>query len=842
MTTPSDNQTTVDMEARIERLLQAMTLEEQVSLLAGDTFWLTVPVERLGIPPIKVSDGPNGARGGGALVGGVPAACFPVAISLAATWNTTLVEQIGQALAEEAQSKGARVLLAPTVNIHRSTLNGRNFECYSEDPFLSARMSVAYISGVQSRGVAATIKHFVGNESEFERMTISSEIDDRSLREIYLPPFEAAVKEAGVWAVMSGYNKVNGTYVGDNPRLLSHILKKEWGFDGIVMSDWFAAHSLTSVASGLDLEMPGPARERGQKLVQAVQAGQVSPAAVQESARRLLRLISRVGAFENPAIPAEQALDRPEHRALIRQAGAEGIVLLKNEGILPLDKDRLTSLALIGPNARTAQIMGGGSAQVNAHYRVSPYEGIAAQAGGSVELGYELGCTNYKYLPLIFGEQSLSAEGQPGFSLEYFNSLDLSGPVVWQIQTSSSEMMWLDPVGHGVNLVGFSARLVSRFTADSSGEYHFSLVSAGLSRLFVDGQMVVDNWDTWQPGQSYFGAGSGEVIGPVGLQAGQSYELKVEYACPLANNAVGLKAVRVGGLLPLDEAAIERAVALATAAEVALLFVGLTGEWDTEGQDRPHMDLVGRQNELIGRVAAANPRTVVVLQTGGPVTMPWLDQVAGVLQAWYPGQECGHAIADVLFGAINPSGKLSQTWPRRLEDNPAFINYPGENGRVRYGEGIFVGYRYYEKKKIEPLFPFGFGLSYTSFAYANLRLTTAALAPDERLTVTIDVTNSGQRPGQEIVQLYVADVAARLARPAKELKGFAKVSLAPGETTTVTLTLDRQALAFWDDAQQAWLAEAGQFEVLVGSSSEDIKARAGFSLTGTVVFGGPAKE
>lgn len=839
MTEPGLGTTTADVEARLDALLQAMTLEEQVSLLAGASFWLTVPVERLGIPAIKVSDGPNGARGGGALVGGVPAACFPVGISLASTWNTGLVEQIGQALGEEAQSKGARVLLGPTVNIHRSTLNGRNFECYSEDPCLSTQIVVAYIKGVQSRGVAATVKHYAGNESEFQRMTINCEIDERPLREIYLPPFEAAVKEARVWAVMSAYNKVNGTYAGDHPQLLRGILKDEWGFDGVVMSDWFAHHSPTSVEAGLDLEMPGPARERGAKLVQAVRSGQVSPEAVQESARRVLRLIARVGAFDDPTIPDEQALDRPEHRALIRRAGAEGIVLLKNNGVLPMDKHALTTLAVIGPNAKTAQIMGGGSAQVNAHYRVSPLEGITAQVGEAVEIGYELGCTNYKYLPLLPGRQLISMEGQPGLGAEYFNSLDLSGPVVFRQQTPETELMWLDTVGPGVERANFSARLTTRFTPETGGEYYFSLVSAGLSRLLVNGQLVVDNWDAWQPGDSYFTFGSREATGVVEFRAGQTYDLTIEYS---RQNSPTLAALRVGMFQPLGDEAIERAVALAVTADVAVICAGLTGEWDSEGQDRPHMDLVGRQNELIARVAAVNPCTVVVLQTGGPVTMPWLNQVAGVLQAWYPGQECGNAIADVLFGEVNPSGKLPQTFPVRLEDNPAFINYPGENGRVRYGEGIFVGYRYYEKKRVEPLFPFGFGLSYTSFAYANLRLSTETITPDGQLTVRMDVTNTGQRPGQEVVQLYVHDVVARLTRPPKELKGFAKVALAPGETKTVTLTLDRQALAYWDDAQQAWVAEASEFEVLIGSSSYDIRARARFRLTDTVIFGGRLKR
>jgi beta-glucosidase len=340
-------------------------------------------------------------------------------------------------------------------------------------------------------------------------------------------------------------------------------------------------------------------------------------------------------------------------------------------------------------------------------------------------------------------------------------------------------------------------------------------------------------------GDSYFGMGSAEAVARVEMVAGQSYELRVEYS---NQGATLLAAFRLGHLPPVAEDSIERAAALAARSDVALLFVGLNGDWESEGHDRPDMELVGEQVALIERVAAANPNTIVVLQTGSPIAMPWLDQVAGVLQAWYPGQECGNAIADVLFGAVTPSGKLTQTFPRRLEDNPAYINYPGENGRVRYGESIFVGYRYYEKKLIDPLFPFGFGLSYTSFAYHNPHLSADAIAPDERLTISVDVTNTGQRPGQEVVQLYVQDVVSSLARPPKELKGFAKVALAAGETKTVTLSLDRESLAYWDDSKQAWVAEAGEYTALLGSSSQDIRARAGFRLAKTVIFGGPARR
>ena len=465
--------------------------------------------------------------------------------------------------------------------------------------------------------------------------------------------------------------------------------------------------------------------------------------------------------------------------------------------------------------------MGGGSAQLNAHYRVSPAEGIAGHVGPAVGVKHAVGCTNNRLLPVLRGT----------FNVEYFTSPDLSGPVVFREERVDGEAMWFNEVAPGVDRAPFSARLSGRYTPETGGEHQFGLTSVGLSRLFLNGTLLVDNWEAWTPGDTYFGAGSTEAIRTTNLEANRTYDVAVEYAYP-TDGPLGIKAVHIGAMRPLGDEALEEAVRLAAAADVAVLCVGLNGEWDTEGQDRPHMDLVGRQNELIARVAAANPRTIVVLQSGGPVTMPWLSQVPAVLQAWYPGQECGNAIADVLFGETDAAGRLPQTFPVRLEDNPAFINYPGENGRVRYGEGIFVGYRYYDKKQIEPLFPFGYGLSYASFGYANLRLSIASLAPDDDLTVSIDVTNTSARAGQEVVQLYVSDPQARLMRPSKELKGFRKVSLQPGETTTVGLKLDMRALAYFDDAAAAWVADAGMFEVLVGSSSRDIRARGTFTLTG----------
>ncbi len=806
---------------------EALSLEEQVSLLAGDSFWLTVPVERAGVPAVKVSDGPNGARGGGALVGGVSAACFPAGIALAASWDTALLEEVGQALAEEAHSKGARVLLAPTVNLHRGALNGRNFECYSEDPYLTAWLGVAYIEGLQSRGVSATLKHFVGNESEFERMTISSEIPERALRELYLLPFEAAVR-AGVWAVMCSYNKLGGTYASENKRLLTDVLRDEWGFDGLVMSDWFATHSTApSINAGLDLEMPGPAKYRGEKLLEAVENGSADPEAVKQSSERLLKLFERIGAFADPDISEEKADDKPEHRALIRRAGAEGAVLLKNNGVLPLDKDALKKVAVVGPNAKTAQIMGGGSAQVNAHYRVSPYDGLREQLG-ETKLAYELGCTNHKLLPLL-SEQL----GGP-LKLEYFNAPDLSGEVVFEATNPDGQRMWMDAVGHGVEH-SFSARFSGTFRVDDAGEYQFDLVSAGLSRLLIDDDLLIDNWNDWTQGELFFGAGSTQKLGQVQLEAG-NHDLKLEYG-PRTAEGLDLSAVRAGMFRPLPDDALDRAAKLASAADVAIVCVGLNGEWETEGNDRADMELVGEQNELVARVAAANPNTVVLLQTGSPVTMPWLDKVAAVVQLWYPGQECGNAAADVLLGTVNPSGKLPQTFPAQLSDTPVMdgqtSTYPGEDGQVVYRESIFIGYRHFEHAGVKPLFPFGFGLSYTTFEYGDVTLSADELEAGETLKVSVPVTNTGDRAGQEIVQLYVRDTEASLERPEKELKGFVKVALEPGETKVATFSLNMRALAYFDVQQNAWVAEKGTFDVLIGASSDDIRSQATFTLSET---------
>lgn len=816
------------MTDRIENLAEQMTLEEKVSILSGEDFWSVPAIPRLGIGKLRVTDGPNGARGGGSLIGGVKSASFPVGIALGATWNVELVREIGMALADEVKSKNAHMLLAPTVNIHRSVTNGRNFECYSEDPILSGELAVAYIVGLQGAGIAATIKHFVGNESEIERTTMSSEIDERALREIYLVPFEMAVKKAHTWGVMTSYNRLNGTFTSEHDWLLGDVLRGEWGYDGVVMSDWFGSHSTAeTVNAGLDLEMPGPPRDRGQKLIDAVNSGAVTETTLNKRVIAMLRLMERVGSLDDHREFKEQANDRPEHRALIRRAGAEAAVLLKNNGALPLKGNG--SLAVIGPNAKIAQIMGGGSAQLNAHYRISPWQGLVEALGGD-RLTYAPGCTNHRFEPVLRGS----------FKVEYFANEKLDGAPVYVGEQDEAQAFWIGNVADGkVDPLHFSARLTGSFTPETSGEHRVGIYSAGFAKVFVGGKLVADGWTNWTKGRTFFEEGSDEVVGLIEMQAGRAYEVVIEFATK-DFATLGLAAFAAGIGLPLGNDAIAEAVRLARNADTAVVFIGRNGEWDTEGSDLPSIELPGRQNELIAAVANANPNTIVVLQTGGPVEMEWIGSVAALLQAWYPGQEAGNAIADVLTGAVEPSGRLPQTFPTRWSDNPAHSQdrevYPGLEGKVRYEEGIFVGYRHYDRLGMTPLFPFGFGLGYASFDISDLTVDEAKFEADGSVTVGVTLRNTSHRDGAAVVQLYVSDDAASDPRPAKELKAFRKVTLRAGETRQIALSLDARAFAFYRTKARHWLVEDGSFTLRVGLSSADLPLTAQVSRKTTLML------
>ncbi len=816
------------MTDRIEELADQLTLEEKVSMLSGEDFWSVPSIPRLGIGKLRVTDGPNGARGGGSLIGGVKSASFPVGIALGATWNVDLVEEIGAALADEVKSKGAHMLLAPTVNIHRSVTNGRNFECYSEDPILSAELAVAYITGLQGQGIGATIKHFVGNESEIERTTISSEIDERSLREIYLIPFEWAVKKADTWGVMSSYNRLNGTYTSEHNWLLTSVLRSEWGYDGIVMSDWFGSHSTAeTVNAGLDLEMPGPPRDRGQKLIEAVNSGAVSQATLRERVVNMLRLMQRVGSLDDHSEWQERADDRPEHRALIRRAGAEAAVLLKNNGALPLKGDG--SIAVIGPNAKIAQIMGGGSAQLNAHYRISPWQGLVSAVGEDL-LRYAPGCTNHRFEPVLRGS----------FKVEYFANEKLSGEPAHIATQDEAQAFWIGHIAEGkVDPLHFSARLTGSFAPETSGTHRVGIYSAGFAKVYVDGKLIADAWTNWQKGRTFFEEGCDEVVGTIELEAGRTHEVVIEFATK-DFATLGLAAFAAGIGRPLGDEAISEAVRIARNADTAIVFIGRNGEWDTEGSDLPSIDLPGRQNELVAAIANANPNTIVVMQTGGPVEMPWIGSVAALIQAWYPGQEAGNAIADVLTGAAEPSGRLPQTFPVRWADNPAHSQdrevYPGVEGKVRYEEGIFVGYRHYDRLGMTPLFPFGFGLGYARFAVSDLTVDDTEFEADGTVMVGLTVSNTADRDGAAVVQLYVSDDVSSDPRPEKELKAFRKVFLKAGESRQATMTLDARAFAFFRVEARHWLVEDGSFTLRVGLSSADLPLTAQVRRTTTLML------
>lgn len=781
-----------------EEILQKMTLEEKVAMIAGADFWTTVPNERVGVPTLKVTDGPNGARGE-KIRGGTPGVCYPCGSALASTWNSDLLREIGESLSAQVKSKGAHVLLAPTVNIHRTPIAGRNFECYSEDPYLTAQMAINYITGLQSNGVGACIKHYVANDQEFERSSISAEVDERTLHEIYLEPFRLAVRDAKPWAIMSSYNRVNGTYCSEDKALLIDLLKEEWGFDGVVVSDWFGSYSDNAAEGGLDLEMPGTARWMGENVVKMVQEGDLDEAVIDDKVSRLLTLLDRTGATDS--IAPEDTLDTPEDRALVRRAGGEAIVLLKNDNdVLPLDDSK--TIAVIGANAMYTQYQGGGSAHVTVPYIVSPLDGI--KNGSAAEVAYSLGCTTHKRLPLI---------EEVEFTMDYYNDPD--GDIVHSNTTHSTQIAWFGDLPKGVE-EGFSLKVKGTFVAKTAGSYQFSLVGVGESQLWLDDKLIIDNSVDPSSVNSPFEMWESEKIATVELREGQEAVISMQYT---SVRGVPWRAVRIGHLPPISSDPIAEAVQLAKTADVVVIVVGLNDEWESEGFDRIDMNLPGDQDELIRRVAEVNPNTVVVLNVGSAVHMPWVDDVAAVLQGWYLGQEQGNAIADVLFGRVNPSAKLPTTFPVRYEDNPAYINYPGENGKVRYGEGLFVGYRYYDKKKVAPLFPFGHGLSYTEFVYDNLAVTPQ----DSGFSISVDVTNTGGRDGSEVVQCYVRDVECTLVRPEKELKAFTKVALSAGETKTVSLSLTEDAFHFYQPMQQAWVSEAGEFEILIGASSADIR-------------------
>jgi beta-glucosidase len=801
---------------RIEALISELTLEEKVSILSGSSAWHTTAVPRLNIPRVKMTDGPIGARGDS--VSGATSACFPSASCLSSSWDKDSVEEIAKAIGIEAKSKDADVLLGPTINLHRHPLGGRHFECYSEDPLLTGELASSYVKGVQSVGVSACLKHFIGNDTEYQRHFVSSNIDDRTLRELYLLPFEMGVK-AGSLSVMSAYNQLNNVFCSSNEQILTNILKEEWNFPGYVVSDWGAAQDTIGNANGgLDCEMPGPARSWGENLVKAVNNGKVDEEVVDDKVRRILRVADFTGRLDDPTESPEQSNDLEEDRLLIRTAGSEGMVLLKNDQVLPFKKETVKKLAVIGPNALKGQYLGGGSASLNPHYVVHPLEGLKSAFGDSAEINYAKGCHTYKFLP---GISSDLFKENDGFKVEFYNGQDFEGSPI-ETKILKGNKFWAMG-GFGLDIVAQSERpsLSVRFSGElqpeHSGEYNFEIFSIGPSKLSINGENLIDNWSSQEPGDAFFGMGSAPKREKIKFEKGKTYSLEVEYKWEGRFPAVQI------GMQPPDQFDLmEEAINLAKEADAVVLIAGTNSDWETEGNDRANLDLPSNQNELIETICKLNKNTVVVLNTGSPCEMPWIDNVNAILQCWFPGQEFGNSLADILIGKVNPSGKLPTTFPKKLSDTPAYSTYPGKDLQMDYEEGLFIGYRWYDRESIEPLFPFGHGLSYTSFEYSNLR----AIPPKGDSSVAafeVDITNTGDVAGKEVLQGYITVNKSQIERPQKELKKFEKISLESGETKKVKFELSEKDLSFWSTENNAWQVEPAEYLFSIGASATDIK-------------------
>lgn len=680
----------------------------------GKDFWHTQPLERFNVPSIRTSDGPNGVRGT-KFFGGVPAACLPCGTGLASTWDIELLHQAGTLIGEECLAKGAACWLGPTINIQRSPLGGRGFESFSEDPYLSGKLAGSYINGVQSKGVVATLKHYVANDQEHERIAVDARVSERALREIYLLPFQIAIADSSPGAIMTAYNKVNGTHVSENQRLLQDILRNEWGWKGLVMSDWFGTYSTAeALNAGLDLEMPGPSRWRAGIANLAVSSKKVTDETINDRVRNVLEFVQR--ASKAKTSPIETGRDLPEDRKLNRQLASDSVVVLKNDaGVLPLSKD-IKQIALIGPSLKNVAFCGGGSASLEPYYTVSPYQGIIDKLGADAIVHYEIGAYAHALLPTL-GEDLTTPDGKPGALISFYaEPPSVPGrEVIDQLAIRDTFFQLMD-YRHPRLETLYYATVEGLFLAPSTGTFDFGITVYGSGNLYIDDELIINNTDIQRPGTSFFNKGTAEETGAIDLVAGKTYRLRLDYASSPTSKVLkpGVVAFpggagRIGCARQIDEAEhIARAVALARANAHTVLCVGLSKDWESEGFDRPDMELPGSIGRLIGAVVAANPRAVVVTQSGTPVNMlPWADEATSMVHAWYGGNETGNGIADVLFGDVNPSGRLPLSFPRRNQDNPAFLNFRSEGGRVIYGEDVYVGYRYYEKVETDVLFPFG---------------------------------------------------------------------------------------------------------------------------------------
>jgi beta-glucosidase len=791
-------------EARVEKILSQMTLEEKIDYIGGVNAMSIRRIPRLGLPEIRMSDGPLGVRRD------TPSTRYPGGIALAATWNRALAAREGVSMGRDCRARGIHVLLAPGVNINRLPICGRNFEYMAgEDPYLAAQLVVPFIRGVQSQGVVATAKHFAANNQEINRRTINVVVSERALREIYLPAFEAAVRTAGAGAIMDAYNKVNGRYCTENEFLNERVLKSEWAFDGVLMSDWGATHSALGAARhGLDLEMPNGEWMNLKNLIPALRGGEITEKQIDDKVRRILRMIVRMGFLDRSQLDPSIPENDPESAKTALAIAEEGIVLLKNDKkTLPLDRAMVKKIAVLGPNAHPGVPAGWGSSYVNPFYAVSVLDGLTNNKGPDLIVDYfDVGVGN-------FGTSQFEHEDRPGkFSdglrAEYFSNLTLSGIAILDRVDQRINFDWANANPPRGNLPAqFSVRWTGVIRASTSFRHVFRARADAGIRVFLNDELIIDDWVDH--------AARPDVATRV-LEAGRNYKLRVEY-----KNSGGGGAVAQFGWASL------KVPDNIGGYDAAIVCVGFDNGNEGEELDRS-FELPDGQDDLVSGVAEKNPHTVVVLNSGGNIdTHRWLDKVPALLHAWYPGQEGGNALAKILFGDIDPSAKLPVTFEMSEKDNPAFKSYPsdesGEN--VRYDEGIFVGYRGYDHFGIAPLFPFGFGLSYTQFEYSDLRIDQRRSPNHEEAEVRFKVRNIGDRAGAEVAQLYVKEMRPAIERPVRELKGFEKVFLSPGESKVITIKLDRNSFAYFDLAAGKWNTDPGEYEISIGASSRDLRIK-----------------
>jgi beta-glucosidase len=818
----------VDDDARLAQLVAGLSLNDKVLLLTGADSWRTQGADALALRPMIMSDGPAGARGV-TLDERFPSTSLPCPSALGATWDVELVRELAGALGAEARSKGIDVLLGPTINLMRTPLGGRGFECFAEDPVLTAEIAIGYVTGLQKAGVAATVKHYVGNDSETERWSYDARISERVLRELYLMPFEACVRDADTALVMAAYNKVNGTPMTENARLLAGVLKGEWGFGGVITSDWHAARSTTATAlATLDLAMPGPDGPWGEQLADAVSAGVVTEEVLDDKLMRLLRLARRVGALggadaltADPQSPREPGAVRLVDPDLLRRVTAASFVLLSNvEQALPLAADEITKLAVIGPGALRPTIQGGGAVVVSPSSVSTPAAALTGALDGQAEVIVAEGCQIWTTVPApALSSLRDPATGQPGVHLRFVAA---DGTVLGTEDRQAATLAWWDGLPPGIGWgEGGTVVLDTLYRPDDTGPHLIGAAGVGRLTITVDGEVVADRATVVPADPVQAMTNPGQVRAGVDLQAGREVRVTVEFR-PAVDGA-GPLAVKFG-IVPSadDETLLAAAETAAQAADAAIVIVGSAALTESEGFDRTTLALPGRQDELVRRVAAVNDKTIVVVNSGMPVLMPWAGEVAAVIHAWLPGQAMGDALADVLLGTSEPGGRLPVTFPVSEADCPVLDATPA-HGVLEYREGLLIGYRGYDVAGTSPQFPFGHGLGYTSWAYDSIQAVTADHGPGPDLEVLAVVRNTGSRHGREVVQAYLTGPPGDPARPVRALAAFGVAEAAPGESAEVRLRIPARAFAQWDEGVATWVWPGGSFTVQVGRSSRDLR-------------------